>query len=824
MKMIVISGLFVAVLFACNILAANNFNGVGFWNDSTKWDYGVPLVEPEITGNGQHAVIYSEAVCTVAQSEPNAAESTYLHLGWAGDSTLNIISGGKLTGSNALFVGNPSAFAKGIMNISGGEANFPNVYAGRKGGADITIGNPGGTLNIDGNLYLAWQSDNYLPVDIEVAPGGLLNVGNNISYDGSGSGKKTINITGGTIIIDGGAGVDRTSTVEAMINLDILKAHGGRAEVLYDYDVTNADKTTITAGTYDPFIAWGVDPVGFIDELSPVITWQSGDVTQATDGHKIYFSTDEDLIISGDNSVLTVLSDPNFTPGRLDYGQTYYFRIEQVNAAYAESPWTTPVYTLEVQDHLIIDDMESYNTSDNPIYDTWAFSNTGAIATLGTGISVDQQSMWFQYNNDGSYGYSEAEYTFGEAIDFVADDLKSLGLVFWGDSQNNPDDMYISLTDTNGAVGTIYYDGDPCNLSNETWYAWDIALTQFSAKGIELNSISKVAIGLGQKGSVTPSGKSGSLYIDNIFLYPVRSASTPADISGNGLINFMDFFYLAEEWLQSPETITATAVASSPILYYNFDETSGSVAADSANIDASLDCDATTNDSSTNHWDTDGVINGCLSFDESFGLRMNCGGDLINTHISDELTISLWVKGDQLLQPLNKGFVFAGGAGSDVTLGFRCPDVPGANSDDTEVMWKVNFEFLRPDVDALDYESRWVHYALTYNYDGVNEGSYKVYKNGVLIGEDDISEVLLSIDSFAIGIRHNADNSQYAGKIDEFKIFNSELSQSEIVTLAGLSEVTQPFLHPVDIVKDDLVDADDLASIINEWLDEPVFP
>ncbi len=794
----------------------NKYTGTGNWNDELNWSEGIPFVNG---GSTSQAGIGDGAECTVSESEPNEAVCGYLHVGWGGEATLNITDNGKLTGGNAFIVGtSPSYNASGYVNITGGEVTFPNMYAGKGGGAIINIGSPGGTLNITNNLNFTWDATNHLPGEITITDGGTFNLGGTVAI-GDGTGGQMIDIAGGTMVFSG----DQIELVEDLIQSGILIASGGRANVLYDYDTTAAGMTTVTSSPADYNIAWNIDPIGSVDKLQFWITWNPGDNVQETDEHYVYFSDDPQLVENGDPSVLTVRDTPNLWTPRLEYGKTYYLRIDQVNTAHPDSPWAGPVYQIQTIGYLPIDNMEAYNTGGNLITSAWSDEGGGTLA-LDTDIVLADQSMKLDYDNT-STGYSEAVLTLDALINGTADSLDSLGISFWGDSLNDVDDMYLAVWDPNsGNTAVVYFDGDISELTDEVWHEWNIDYADLTAQGIYLHELSNIAVGFGQRGSSTPTGKTGTVYIDNIYLYPERSAIIPADVTANGIINMGDVALLGTQWLNSFEHVTAVPVASSPILYYPFDETSGFYAIDQANID-SLNCDSYITDFSSSHWKPEeGKVNGCLKFEDNFGLRMQCDGDLFNTHVSTGLTISVWLMGDAASQPFNKGFIFAGGLGSDVRLGFRCPDLAQGGGE-TANMWKVNSNnYLRSPITASDYESQWVHYAVTYSYDGVNPGSMKTYKNGILIGEMEIEEELSDLDEFAIGIRHNADNSEYAGKLDEFRVYNVELSQAEILTLAGLSEVDQPFLDPVDVDGDQTVNEVDLLEIMKSWLLEPVFP
>ncbi|MFC1766867.1 LamG-like jellyroll fold domain-containing protein, partial [Planctomycetota bacterium] len=87
-----------------------------------------------------------------------------------------------------------------------------------------------------------------------------------------------------------------------------------------------------------------------------VLSWGAG--TYA-DKHEVYFGTSfEDV-----NTATTAseayqgqqsLEDTSFDPGMLEFGMTYYWRIDEVNATNPESPWPGDVWSFEVEPTAIL--------------------------------------------------------------------------------------------------------------------------------------------------------------------------------------------------------------------------------------------------------------------------------------------------------------------------------------------------------------------------------------------------------------------------------------------------------------------------------------
>jgi len=77
----------------------------------------------------------------------------------------------------------------------------------------------------------------------------------------------------------------------------------------------------------------------------------------------------------------------------------YYWRIDEVNGANADSPWPGNIWSFTTGDFLVIDDFEAYNGSDNQIWFTWhdglgagTPGTPGYVAGNGTGSAVGDET------------------------------------------------------------------------------------------------------------------------------------------------------------------------------------------------------------------------------------------------------------------------------------------------------------------------------------------------------------------------------------------------------------------------------------------------
>ena len=134
-----------------------------------------------------------------------------------------------------------------------------------------------------------------------------------------------------------------------------------------------------------------------------------------------------------------------------------------------------------------------------------------SIVNSGTG---GKNSIPIFYDNDGGFvdidgkssspTFSEVVREFDSPQDWTAGGIKSLSIMFHG-AEGNTGQLYCKIGNTK-----FLYDGDASNLAASAWQAWNIDL---AAVGANLSSVRELAIGI-------EGGGSGTLYIDDIRLYP----------------------------------------------------------------------------------------------------------------------------------------------------------------------------------------------------------------------------------------------------------------------------------------------------------------
>jgi hypothetical protein len=212
---------------------------------------------------------------------------------------------------------------------------------------------------------------------------------------------------------------------------------------------------------YEPLNAYGARPTNGAGGVTqtPILEWKPG--LQAV-SHELYFGTDEEAVrnatkASPEYRGTKSLGDESYDPGKLAWEATYYWRIDEVNAANPASPWVGNVWSFTTADFLIIDDFENYDAGENQIWYAWhdglgygvldsdlyyAGNRTGsrigdettASYTEETIVHGGSQAMpyWYDNNLQGYLYYSEGEKALTEARDWTEEGVTELSLWFRG--------------------------------------------------------------------------------------------------------------------------------------------------------------------------------------------------------------------------------------------------------------------------------------------------------------------------------------------------------------------------------------------------------
>ncbi|MHC4509556.1 MAG: LamG-like jellyroll fold domain-containing protein, partial [Planctomycetota bacterium] len=140
--------------------------------------------------------------------------------------------------------------------------------------------------------------------------------------------------------------------------------------------------------------------------LDAILAWRVG---REAATHNVYLSTDEQAVINGTVAAVSV-ADTSSSPD-LDLGNTYFWRVDEVNEAETPTTWQGDVWSFSTLEYLVVDDFEDYNDyPPDEIYTTWLDgyenpangSQVGYLTppTIETGIvHSDKQSMPLLYSN-----------------------------------------------------------------------------------------------------------------------------------------------------------------------------------------------------------------------------------------------------------------------------------------------------------------------------------------------------------------------------------------------------------------------------------------
>ncbi|HNS20567.1 MAG TPA: PA14 domain-containing protein [Sedimentisphaerales bacterium] len=266
--------------------------------------------------------------------------------------------------------------------------------------------------------------------------------------------------------------------------------------------------------------------------LTSTLTWSAG---EAAVSHDVYFGADADAVKGANTSSPeyqgnVALGAESFDPGGIEWGATYYWRVDEIEAD--GTIRTGAVWSFTGADFLIVDDFEAYDddeTGGTAIFQTWVdglTNNTTSYVgyassingTFGETVIVHggAQSMPLNYDNARTPYYAQADRVWSKPQDWTIHGIDTLSLYLRGAATNGAAPLYVAIEDSNGKLGTVVYSG-PAFIQTETWIQWKIPLSQFTSAGVDAVRIKKMHIGLGSASSPAQGG-AGTLYVDDIWV------------------------------------------------------------------------------------------------------------------------------------------------------------------------------------------------------------------------------------------------------------------------------------------------------------------
>jgi len=549
-----------------------------------------------------------------------------------------------------------------------------------------------------------------------------------------------------------------------------------------------------------------------------VLSWSPGCFT---DEHIIYFGSSLDDVVANATPVSTQPLDANsFNPCGLDFGQTYYWRIDEFNDPCV---WQGDIWSFTVNDCLVVEDFESYDDTSNPIDDTWIASGDAYITLWKVLYHSCWQSMSFSFYCDSSC-YSEATRTFSPPQDWASAGFKILELFFHGESDNTfePDSqMYFAIDD--GNIKTIIpFDSNETDIKNEVWQLQIINLQNLS--GVNLSNVESISIGFRVPIPESYNWGMGTVYFDDIRLCLSRCLQDnrpQVDFSGDCIVDFEDLEELAYSWLDKRHNIYPVVAPNAPLAWFEFENNA--------------------NDSSGNGYN--GNISGSPTYAPGvYGKAINFDGDddsvaITNavglfSRISTGITIAFWQYG--AVSPHRNDTVCCsnytyGGSGSArpiidapaVAINLGCWKAPGRYNWDCGHPWSFDNRLSGSHRYQKEWSGQWNHWAFTKD---AQTGTMQIFLNGLLYdSRTDANSPISAVTSFQIG---SGWYGGYDGLIDDFRIYDYALSQPEIAHVAtnGTGIFDIPLMSPADLFTDDLINFRDFAILADSWLEEQLWP
>jgi len=290
---------------------------------------------------------------------------------------------------------------------------------------------------------------------------------------------------------------------------------------------------------------------------TPVLRWTAGAWAAV---HDVYFGPDEELVANATTADTEIyrgrqeLDTVMYQPETLDWGTTYYWRIDEVNFVTVEAEdgtedvneivWKGQAWSFTTAEFIVIDDFELYTDNRDAgqaVFQEWidglGFSKpepnnpgngTGSIVghdiwtqstphkTIAeTGIvHGGRQSMPLYYNNTDEPYYSQTSRTWPSPQNWTLNGMDTFELYFRGASDNGQGQLYLSIEDDAGQISVINHPNPDAVLTTD-WQQWSTPLADLIAAGVDVTAILKLQIGVGDLDNPQPGGI-GIIYIDDI--------------------------------------------------------------------------------------------------------------------------------------------------------------------------------------------------------------------------------------------------------------------------------------------------------------------
>jgi L-ascorbate metabolism protein UlaG (beta-lactamase superfamily) len=439
----------------------DNSGGDSLWSNPENWDINkVPNTGDAVYINWKNdpteVIIDADTDArfnsvTISNDAVGGQDFVHLHM-----------TGGTLSAGNLIRIGRNRL---GMFTIDDGDVTCAAFQLGRKDPSKGVANINGGTVTVSTNVRVprggSQGSELHLNGGILYTNGLVMNDPDDPLSGTNGS----LDIAGGVLVLT--SEEDQTEKIKRYIQNGWITAYGvnsgellqdGRlALVQMDYNVTNADMTTVWAVADNPVQARSPQPKdGAILPIADAtsLSWTAGETAAR---HDLYFGNSFEDVNAADTTDTTGIYRGGqdvggyIFPEALEWGVAYYWRVDEIEADSALH--RGPVWSFTVTDYLLVEDFEAYNdlNTNNPesdrIYRAWAdgydnpaingsvVGNAAAPFAEQTIVHGGLQSMPYFYNNDDVVNYSETTMTLIYPRDWTEQDVGVLSLWFKGHSQ-----------------------------------------------------------------------------------------------------------------------------------------------------------------------------------------------------------------------------------------------------------------------------------------------------------------------------------------------------------------------------------------------------
>jgi len=265
----------------------------------------------------------------------------------------------------------------------------------------------------------------------------------------------------------------------------LQKDSTGRDHVAVAWQGPGIAATTVISSQYvdtfalPPLTAFSPNPAnGQADAAqSGALSWSAGDKAAK---HDVYFGDDKAAVAAADTKSPLYKgqqSSAAFEAGDLEWGKTYFWRVDEIDAAGAIS--TGSVWSFTTANFLPVEDMEGYSDEEgNRIYEIWIdgwTNNTGSVVGNLTApfaertiVHGGKQAMPMDFDNSKAPFYSEAELDLASVQNWTINGLTDLSLWVRG----YPAVASVAVAETAGKMSLTGDGTDIWNNSDDFTFAY----------------------------------------------------------------------------------------------------------------------------------------------------------------------------------------------------------------------------------------------------------------------------------------------------------------------------------------------------------------